>query len=525
MKKIIAWTAILFLAGVSSSLAKNGEPWIRTNDATLKMDKIGNRLDKASVNTSIVTGNYGANNSCLDDWAVDFDISFIQTIPNFDVDNLYVDSTTYASAVVLNRMLDISNTDNHRGRVLAPLQWGDWSGKKVSFCVGRRVTHSGPHGIGPLRKNIKRDLGDLVIWYKDPNKTTVRNISAADICLADGSNWLQKVLVKYRSRWLDHFCQDFDNKAKITFNTQNDTATLASKIPLKSDGSKTITISFSQAGVTSSQVKSGIGKGYGGNATGGSNGSGAGYDPDPNGDIWAGYVHHVGLKYMKVGKKSSGHWDGSKIWPIDDIPNRRDFRIKLKRKGGVWPDVCAEVWFSHNKYFTDEDWHLKTKCKNLSDSEYDDDNYKSVYVKDVYIPNEMEAGKNYYFFTRVTYSGGVNPSSRDDDDEYAKVEIADFSSKFEMDTVIGEVPLGVAFTNKSNVVHGSITSYLWSFGDGTTSSEENPVHIYENPGTYTITLTTTANWGAQKTSHSKLVTVLEPEDQGLSVAEKMEILW
>ncbi len=419
-------------------------------------------------------------------------------------------------------MQAVSFQDNDTSRLLS-LQHGHWSGGKVSFCIGTTARTAMAVIPGDTEDILKNKI---YLWYKKDEVSTLYNLLASNICVAKGENWLQKLFEGFASGISNSaFCANPNNKAKLIMNTKNSTATITSNHPLKANGAKKITISFSQAGVTSSQVKSGIGKGYGGNATGGSNGSGAGYDSDPNGDTWAGYVHHVGLKYMKVGKKSSGHWDGSKIWPIDDIPNRRDFRIKLKRKGGVWPDVCAEVWFSHNKYFTDEDWHLKTKCKNLSNSEYDDDNYKSVYVKDVYIPNEMEAGKNYYFFTRVTYSGGVNPSSRDDDDEYVKVEIADFSSKFEMDTVIGEVPLGVAFTNKSNVVHGSITSYLWSFGDGTTSNEENPVHIYENPGTYTITLTTTANWGAQKTSHSKLVTVLEPEDQGLSVAEKMEILW
>jgi len=35
-------------------------------------------------------------------------------------------------------------------------------------------------------------------------------------------------------------------------------------------------------------------------------------------------------------------------------------------------------------------------------------------------------------------------------------------------------------------------SYFWDFGDGNTSTEENPVHTYDSLGTYTITLTVTA---------------------------------
>jgi PKD repeat protein len=40
------------------------------------------------------------------------------------------------------------------------------------------------------------------------------------------------------------------------------------------------------------------------------------------------------------------------------------------------------------------------------------------------------------------------------------------------------------------------TSYLWDFGDGTTSTEAAPVHEYEMSGTYTVTLTVTGDGGS-----------------------------
>jgi len=40
---------------------------------------------------------------------------------------------------------------------------------------------------------------------------------------------------------------------------------------------------------------------------------------------------------------------------------------------------------------------------------------------------------------------------------------------------------------------GTITDYLWSFGDGQTSTEQNPTHTYTQDGTYTVTLTVTDN--------------------------------
>ena len=50
----------------------------------------------------------------------------------------------------------------------------------------------------------------------------------------------------------------------------------------------------------------------------------------------------------------------------------------------------------------------------------------------------------------------------------------------------------VSFTNQST----GGTSYLWNFGDGTTSTEENPVHSYSTPGQFTVSLTVTNECGS-----------------------------
>ena len=60
----------------------------------------------------------------------------------------------------------------------------------------------------------------------------------------------------------------------------------------------------------------------------------------------------------------------------------------------------------------------------------------------------------------------------------------------------------VQFVNSST---GSITSYSWDFGDGSTSSLKDPVHKYSSAGSYTITLTA-SNARSSKTQ-SKTITV------------------
>jgi PKD repeat protein len=56
---------------------------------------------------------------------------------------------------------------------------------------------------------------------------------------------------------------------------------------------------------------------------------------------------------------------------------------------------------------------------------------------------------------------------------------------FLADPTNGPAPLGVAFTNLTT----GATNYAWDFGDGNSSTNDNPSNIYTNAGTYTVSLT------------------------------------
>lgn len=73
----------------------------------------------------------------------------------------------------------------------------------------------------------------------------------------------------------------------------------------------------------------------------------------------------------------------------------------------------------------------------------------------------------------------------------------------------GPPPLKVRFQNFSS---GPLIRYLWDFGDGTTSVERNPTHIYQNEGIYSIQLNIISSLGAQGiTSKKNYITVSEEE--------------
>jgi len=64
----------------------------------------------------------------------------------------------------------------------------------------------------------------------------------------------------------------------------------------------------------------------------------------------------------------------------------------------------------------------------------------------------------------------------------------------------GKAPLAVNFTGSGTDPDGTIAGYSWSFGDGTTSTQQNPTHQYTAQGAYTVVLTVRDNDGASETA-------------------------
>ena len=79
------------------------------------------------------------------------------------------------------------------------------------------------------------------------------------------------------------------------------------------------------------------------------------------------------------------------------------------------------------------------------------------------LPGYYEGGASRYSISPALISGFVATSSSE-----------------------GSSPLNVSFMDQSA---GSPDSWLWTFGDGTSSDEQNPTHLYSYPGTYDVTLT------------------------------------
>jgi len=79
-------------------------------------------------------------------------------------------------------------------------------------------------------------------------------------------------------------------------------------------------------------------------------------------------------------------------------------------------------------------------------------------------------------------------------------------SSFTSDVIYGTAPLTVQFTDTST---NSPTSWVWSFGDGGTSTFQNPAHTFTSAGSYTVSLTASNAIGSNTVTLAEDITVTE----------------
>ncbi|MCK9331128.1 MAG: DUF3344 domain-containing protein, partial [Candidatus Cloacimonetes bacterium] len=101
---------------------------------------------------------------------------------------------------------------------------------------------------------------------------------------------------------------------------------------------------------------------------------------------------------------------------------------------------------------------------------------------------------NYTVSLTVSNSLGTDTEARTDYISVGALVLAPVAA-FSANTTSGDAPLTVRFTDEST---NAPTAWVWDFGDGKTSTEQNPSHTYEARGTYTVTLTA-ANYGGSDT--------------------------
>ncbi len=76
---------------------------------------------------------------------------------------------------------------------------------------------------------------------------------------------------------------------------------------------------------------------------------------------------------------------------------------------------------------------------------------------------------------------------------------------FTADTTFGPVPLAVQFSDHS----AEATGWTWDFGDTDSSDQQHPLHVYEEPGYYTVSLTITTPYNEYSRGIEGMISVYD----------------
>jgi PKD repeat protein len=109
----------------------------------------------------------------------------------------------------------------------------------------------------------------------------------------------------------------------------------------------------------------------------------------------------------------------------------------------------------------------------------------------------------------------VVTSCKDDDDMPSPDPVASYQF-----TVSQSNFLEVTFENFSQ----NATSYSWNFGDGNTSTQEDPVHTFASAGTYNVVLTAT-NAAGKTAQHAKSIMLMDPNEALAMIAGATSKTW
>ncbi|MGR3219972.1 MAG: PKD domain-containing protein, partial [Candidatus Anammoxibacter sp.] len=83
------------------------------------------------------------------------------------------------------------------------------------------------------------------------------------------------------------------------------------------------------------------------------------------------------------------------------------------------------------------------------------------------------------------------------------------TAAFFAEPLTGNAPFTVHFFDTSS---GEVANHVWEFGDGDTSSDQDPVHTYKNTGSFNVKLTVSGKDGTDNESKTGLIEVVEGKD-------------
>jgi len=203
-------------------------------------------------------------------------------------------------------------------------------------------------------------------------------------------------------------------------------------------------------------------------------------------------------------------------WKVDNnLVYQPDSAGRIRHYGTVYTAATLPVENGTNNIDADpgfidaqnNDFHLRGGSPAM------DAGTSSGIVQEVFDTFEKLYGIN----IRNDYDGNPRPQGAEWD--IGAFELQSIYALISADPSSGNPPLAVTFNGSGSAsVAGDITDYEWDFGDGAAAYGVEVTHIYNDIGTYTVSLTVTDSGGATATS-TRVITVIDPSANQPPVAD------
>lgn len=213
---------------------------------------------------------------------------------------------------------------------------------------------------------------------------------------------------------------------------------------------------------------------------------------------WIRWLGHDGLTGRIAGQLGGGGNTGSNKWLLS-------MGFGSKPTLQIWSAGGGQIATSY-RAIGDTDWHLLMFSFDCASS-------AKLYMDNELVAN-LTTGGNWPEGATSLEMGSVEGIYRflGDIDE-ARITHALLVPHWEAPTASfttvtstsGRAPLAVQFADTSS---GTISSWLWNFGDGTTSLDRHPTHYFNAPGIYSVSLAVTGPGGTNQIMATQLVVVL-----------------
>ncbi len=188
-------------------------------------------------------------------------------------------------------------------------------------------------------------------------------------------------------------------------------------------------------------------------------------------------------------------------WFIDEIEVRDSADELIEDCGAV--QLGAEYTFHVTTEDTSQELYLVARPDN-GDPAFLLDWVSPGHYSGAWIPQNPSIHEDgrciVHFFAGVCHNGTATAC--------VTLSTGPLTPDFEADPVEGPPPLWVQFTDLT--LNGPPTEWLWDFGDGAHSTEQNPMHCYENEAEYTVSLTVNDGSGPATTTRIGYIVVRVP---------------